>query len=191
MGGKKEWMYEECLLDTSEIMSPHPSKINVWPWWLVKLGSWEQNSSLLTSSSFHHLEHYIPHFLSSLQLRIIMANNWTSKMRSYRKSQMQGRKWIGIGRQLEKWLWRLSLEDKCLGQNRIPSNSVYAPKDCGFCRAVNIQPQCPNRTNIWIVSAKPRLKTATISSEVKNSEQWICPLSTKQYLGIYNFKCLC
>lgn len=49
----------------------------------------------------------------------------------------------------------------------IPSNSVYAPKDCSFGRVVNIQPQCPNRTNIWIVSAKPRLQAATISSEVK------------------------
>lgn len=57
------------------------------------------------------------------------------------------------------------------GTNRIPRNSVNAPKDCSFGRAINIQHQCPNRINIWIVSAKPRLKTATISSEVQNIQQ--------------------
>lgn len=56
-------------------------------------------------------------------------------------------------------------------QNSQQSNIADAPEDCSVSRAVNIQPQCPNRTNIWIVSAKPRLKTTTMSSEVKNSQQ--------------------
>lgn len=50
----EEWRHEECLPDTFEITSPHLSKIYVWIWWVVK---GEQNSNILTSSSFHHLEH--------------------------------------------------------------------------------------------------------------------------------------
>lgn len=132
-----------------------------------KQWSWKQNPSLPTPSSFHHLEYYFPHFLTSLQHSMIMENNWSSKIRTHRKPQLQGRKWISIGRQLGKWFCKIFSRGQMFGTKQIPSNSVYAPKDCNFGRVVNIQPQCPNRTNIWIVSAKPRLQTATISSEVK------------------------
>jgi hypothetical protein len=79
-------------------------------------------------------------------------------------------------------LENLSLEEKnCFGQNRLFSNSVYATKDCSFGRVVNIQPQGPNRMHIWIVSAKPRLQTTTISSEVKIISNKFIFFSNKQY----------